>query len=327
VIKFAKYHGCGNDFLIVTDGDIAMYLGAEKADVVRDGGSEAISQLTRELCARNTGIGGDGLIIVKQNPLEMIIYNSDGSRAPMCGNGIRCFAAYCADEEIAPRNLTEYPVETLAGPVDVKILSHEPFLVEIGMGLPDFDISRLGISAEAACAPAEQDMTQGEHMFINREIIVDGGRLVVTSVFMGTIHTVVWLDDIEGAGVHPWTRINGGFAVEESLVALGRRLSEHPIFSEKTNVNLAHVLNADEIELITYERGAGLTAACGTGACAVVVIGSLAGRVKKNVTVRLPYGKLEIRQDDDGQVFMTGPAERIATGAYLGGDIWTHGKS
>ncbi len=275
--KFTKYHGCGNDFIIVNDKDI------KDEDHVK----AAISW-----CHRTTGIGADGLIIVKGSPkkgipVEMKIYNSDGSLAPMCGNGIRCFAEYCYDEKIVREK--KYPVKTDAGVLNVDVKSKSPFLVEIDMGQPDFDPRMSGI---------DTDLKE----FIDQKVKVDEWEVPVGTFFMGTIHTVIWHEDIPAF----------------DKVAFGEKLSNHPIFKEKTNVNMAEVINRDIIKLITYERGAGLTAACGTGACASVVYGIREGKLNNKVQVLLPHGELVITQREDGTVFMQGPAEKIADGqCYL----------
>ncbi|HWQ79497.1 MAG TPA: diaminopimelate epimerase [Anaerovoracaceae bacterium] len=272
MIRFSKYHGCGNDFVILTE---------------EDAGGRPYPELAEEICHRQLGVGADGLIIVRQEPLEMIYFNSDGSRAPMCGNGIRCFAKYCFDEGIC--SLDEYPVETLAGTMRVRIVSREPFLVEISMGKPDFDPKRCGIKTD-----------RGD--FLRQKLQLRDGDVEVSSCFMGTIHTVVWLDDPE--------------AESAGLEGLGREICGHPVFTDQTNVNFVRVLDRKTLKLTTYERGAGMTLACGTGACASVVIGALEGRCDGDAVVLLPFGKLHIVQKPDDEVMMTGPAVRTARGYF-----------
>ncbi|MDR1953868.1 MAG: diaminopimelate epimerase [Clostridiales Family XIII bacterium] len=290
-ILFSKYHGCGNDFILVRGRDV-------------DAGDICV-RLARAVCDRHVGVGADGLIVVREDPLEMEIYNSDGSRAPMCGNGIRCFAQYCRDEGIVPQERTEYSVRTLAGDMRVRVLCEAPFSVEINMGRPDFNPAKLGIVGQGA----RED-------FLRQAVTVDGRTVEVSSVFVGTVHTVVWL----GAGGSPGAEdlLAEDAAIRESCEALrfGEKLSELPLFSGKTNVNMAKIIDEDTVELVTWERGAGLTAACGTGASAVAVIGALEGRLNRSVEVLLPYGALNIRIADSGEVFMAGPSVRIATGTY-----------
>lgn len=270
-MEFAKYHGCGNNFIIMAESQ------AEGMDY---------SLLAQKVCSQTIGIGADGLILVRTEPvLEMVFYNQDGSRAPMCGNGIRCFAAFCHDQGICRES--SYPVRTLAGTMVVEVLQTEPFQVKIKMGKPDFTPEHFGVYCE-------------ENEFLNRELETTEGAFTVNSLFMGTVHTVVWVDE---------------FPSEEA----GRQLSNHPVFTEKTNVNFVKVKDRRTLEIQTYERGVGITAACGTGCCASLVTGALQGKCEKAVSVLLPYGQLEIEQLEDGEVTMAGPAVRVADGIYLGG--------
>lgn len=293
MIQFSKYHGCGNDFIIVA---------YEKTRGI------AYSELAKAICHRHLGMGADGLIIVKTHPLEMIFYNSDGSRAPMCGNGIRCFAKYCYDEGICRE--TAYKAETLAGPMYIRRISEEPFMVEINMGKPEFGLEKLGIIGPIGAvgatgptgAPDAGDSAVKQQNFLKKQLLLQQGSIEVSSCFMGTIHTVVWLEDLAA-----W-----------DIEALGKEISNHPIFTEKTNVNMVQVLEGNRLLLRTYERGAGMTYACGTGACASVVIGNLEGQCGKEVEVVLPYGRLFIEQTARSEVFMTGPAEKIGQGSFVG---------
>ncbi len=273
MIRFSKYHGCGNDFVILAAEDVSPY-------------EDSYRSLARRICHRQLGVGADGLIIVKQKPLEMIIYNSDGSRAPMCGNGIRCFAKYCFDEGI--RTVEEYSVETLAGTMGIRIAGVKPFLVEVSMGKPDFDPKRCGIETESGS-------------FLKQKLRLAEGEVEVSSCFMGTVHTVVWLEQ---------------FKDDPAIEKLGEEISNHPLFAEKTNVNFVRVVDYGTLRLRTYERGAGMTLACGTGACASAVIGALEGKCGRSVQVMLPYGQLGVVQRPDGEVMMTGPAVRTVQGRF-----------
>lgn len=269
MIAFAKYHGCGNNFILVREADVR---GLD------------YSNLAVSMCSVATGIGADGLIVVREEPeLEMVFYNMDGSRAPMCGNGIRCFAAYCRDQRI--RRQTEYPVKTLAGQMMVQVLQKKPFMAEISMGKPSFRSRDFGV-------------LDGSETFLNQRLETTEGPFTVSSCFMGTVHTVVWVDE---------------FPSETAA----RQLSNHPVFSEKTNVNFVKRIDSATLEIKTYERGVGFTYACGTGACASQVFGIREGKTDDEVTVRLPYGKLIITQLADGEIKMAGPAVRVAEGTYI----------
>ena len=271
--KFSKYHGCGNDFIIVNGKDM------EDSD---------FSKVAVSWCHRTTGIGADGLLIVnedRQNDIthEMVIYNSDGSLAPMCGNGIRCFARYCFDENIITEK--KYSVRTGAGIINVNINSIIPFNVEINMGAPVFD---------SAVSSIDTDLPE----FFGQMIEVDGVTIPVGTFFMDAIHTIIWDEDLN---------------VPDKL-AYAEKISNHKIYKDKTNVNLVKIIDRNTISLITYERGAGLTAACGTGSCAAVVYGIREGRLDRKVKVMLKYGELLITQEESGTVLMEGPAEKTAEG-------------
>lgn len=269
-VKFSKYHGCGNSFVIVTE---------------EEAGGRDHSELAKAMCSEPTGIGADGLIIVRRRPeLEMIFYNRDGSRAPMCGNGIRCFARYCRDERIC-REKT-FSVKTLAGTMIVDVISEEPYLVEIDMGKPDFD--------PAACS------INSDKPFFDVQLELEQGSCKVSTFFMGTVHTVLFVDDFESIDAEK----------------LGREICHHEAYPENTNVNMAKVLDDHTIELKTYERGVGMTCACGTGACASVVWAIHEGRCGNEADVLLPYGTLHIKQKENGEVMMTGPASFSADGEY-----------
>lgn len=266
---FAKYHGCGNNFIIIREKDVA---------------DQDYSSLAQAVCNAATGIGADGLIIVRETPaLEMVFYNMDGSRAPMCGNGIRCFAAYCYDHGIRTEKV--YSVQTLAGEMVVDVIGTNPFTAEISMGKPSFRSTDFGV-------------LDGSETFLNQKLETTEGTFTVSSCFMGTVHTVVWVDE---------------FPSETAA----SQLSNHPVFSEKTNVNFVKRINAATLEIKTYERGVGFTYACGTGACASQVFGIREGKTDPRVTVRLPYGQLMITQQEDGEIKMAGPAVRVAEGTYI----------
>lgn len=277
MIRFSKYHGCGNNFVIVRESELAGTVN-----------EESYPDFAVKACDVNTGIGADGLIIVREEPeLEMVFYNMDGSRAPMCGNGIRCFAYFCMNEGI--RTEKSYAVKTLAGDMIVEVTSTEPFMVRINMGSPIFEPAAIAVN------------TEGED-FLNQELeISDGSRWTVSSLFMGTIHTVVFVDDYDS------------FDIE----FVGKELCEHPAYTEKTNVNFVRVIDENTVEMKTYERGVGMTLACGTGACAATVIANLQGLCKTPTEVILALGSLIIELSDDGNVYMQGPSVKIAEGNIM----------
>lgn len=258
-MKFTKYHGCGNNFVILNYEDVK---------------SMPLDKLALQICDQSIGIGSDGLIVVKQNPLEMLFYNQDGSRAPMCGNGIRCFAAYCQEQGIVDTNCFE--VMTLNGPLLVNRINDE-YLVN--MGRPQFDMKLLKLNEAVDI----------------ENIYIDG--LKVASVYMTTIHSVVFVDKLDYHYVEK----------------MGEKICNYPLFKEKTNVNFVEIIDSDNIRVLTYERGVGITKACGSGCCASFVYANKFGYCHNEIFVHLELGTLKIGYNGD-DVMMQGPACKIASG-------------
>jgi diaminopimelate epimerase len=268
-LPITKYHGCGNDFLMVHAADVA---------------GRELEPLIVAACDRNTGIGADGFIVVVPEPLEMKFYNADGSVAPMCGNGIRCFAKFCLDEGLVDGD--SFAVQTGAGEKTVTVVSRDPFLAQIGMGGPDYDPAAIHVDAS-------QSTWGYELSALDRTV-------TLYSFFMSTVHTVWFVED----------------AMDDRLLPVAEDIHQNPIFGEKTNVNLVQVVNDHTIRMRTWERGVGPTLACGTGACASVLTAHKKGYCGPEVDVLLPKGQLHISIDPDEQVRMTGPACRILKGVY-----------
>lgn len=252
----SKYNGCGNDFMILDYEEGKDY-----------------SQLAIQL-SQPTSHDTDGLIVVKQNPLEMLLYNKDGSQAPMCGNGIRCFAKYVFDKQLTHQS--HYSVQTLAGEMKVAVIETEAFQCQVNLGQPDY-------RNDAFHAFDNQS-------YINRTVEIDGQAVTFTTLFMGTVHTVVFVEDAIAMLASDW----------------GEKLCNHPLFQLKTNVNFVQVLNRRELIVRTFERGVGWTLACGTGCCASFVVARDSGLVDDTVQVHLEKGTLTIEGTDD--IFMSGPA-------------------
>lgn len=266
-IPVSKYQGCGNDFIIT------------RYDCVKD---LDIKNFIVSACDRHTGIGADGAIFVKEDPLEMIYYNQDGSRAPMCGNGIRCFAAFCYDENLHRENPLH--VSTLAQEKVIVRKSEDPFRVKVDMGFADYDPKKIGC----------------DHSPWNETISIDGDNVTIFSFFMSTVHTVVFTN-------HAQTEHNK---------ELGRKICHHPMFAEQTNVNFVEILDKGNMKVMTYERGCGVTLACGTGVCASVLTAYKTGRTNNAVDVHLEKGCIHIDIDEEERVFMTGDAKRIMKGEF-----------
>lgn len=268
-MNITKYHGLGNDFIITTEDQIDL----EKA-----------SDCARILCDRHTGIGADGLIIVSQQPLTMVYYNSDGSRAEMCGNGIRCFAKYCHDHQITSDR--SFDVSTLAGMMKIEIKSVSPFLVEVDMGTPNYQ-------------PTSIPVLTDRESFINRQLIINGELLNVSSLLLGVPHTVLEVENL----------------AQTDLVKVGEQIATHSLFPKGTNVNFYQVHSNQHISMQTFERGAGLTLACGTGACAVAAYLQDHKGFERTMTVSLPLGDLIITRDGN-RVRMTGEAVKVFEGNF-----------
>ncbi len=263
---FAKYHGLGNDFIIVEHEEVNTL---------------DLKKLAKTLCNRHTGIGADGLIVLKQRPLEMLFYNSDGSTARMCGNGIRCLTHYLYTSGF---DGSEFTVKTGAGDIRVEITKDEPFLAKVNMGQPDFTPAKV---------PVITDLPE----FINQTVTAGGQNFTVSSLFMGTNHTVVFVDDIAKIDVEK----------------IGVEIANNPIYPDQTNVNFVQVINNETLVVRTYERGVGLTLACGTGCCAAAVMANKQALTADTVKVELALGALDINITPDG-VFMQGPAVRVYDG-------------
>ncbi|CCO07196.1 diaminopimelate epimerase [Desulforamulus hydrothermalis] len=274
---FTKVHGLGNDFILINAG-------------TGEGLPDDCSTLAREMCDRRFGIGADGLVLLLDSEVadvRMKIINSDGSEAEMCGNAIRCVAKYLYEHGIVRKD--EIKVETLAGIMVPQIIHNngEVSAVRVDMGVPRLaraDIPMLG--------PVGQ--------VINEPLEVAGQTFNVTAVSMGNPHCVIFVPDVAAV----------------PLSEIGPLLETHPSFPRKTNVEFVQTVSPGEVRMVVWERGAGPTLACGTGACAVAVAGVLNGYTEKKVTVHLPGGSLFIEWADNGRVFMTGPAEEVFNGEY-----------
>lgn len=273
MLNFSKYHGLGNDFIIFSEKDVK---GLD------------YSLLAKNVCNRNFGIGADGMMVVSKTEIadiKMEFYNADGSIAPMCGNGIRCFAHYVVDNKIIDKK--EFSVDTLAGVLKAVTQNGDEFLVEIDMGLPNFSPEKIPVNIEKS-------------EYIGEKIKALDKEFDISGVFMGTTHTVIITDEINN----------------DDVIKYGKDIENNLIFPVKTNVNFCKIKDENEIDVTTWERGAGLTLACGTGCCASVVIANRFGKISKDVKVNVPGGSMYIRLTDKA-VFMKGPSQKIAEGQYF----------
>ena len=284
-IKVTKMQGCGNDFVIADYDDYQLGV-AEKR-------WENMSEAAKILCNRNFGIGADGFVIPNTNTDEADIgwffYNSDGTTAQMCGNGIRCFAKYVYDKGLV--NKKEFSVKTLAGIIKPKLL--DDGRVRVNMSMPILESEKIPF------LPLNN---------LNYKISVKDKIFEGNAVSMGNPHFVIFAD------------------TDENLLDLakeyGAEIEKSAEFPEKTNVEFAKVISEDKIELRVWERGCGITLACGTGACATTVAGILNGLVEHSVDVKLLGGTVHIdwpgnKYDTKHDVYMTGAASYVYTAELL----------
>ena len=275
-MKFAKMHGLGNDFVLVNGFKEQM-----PAD---------INAFSKEVCNRYFGIGGDGLIILAPSTestaaASFLIYNSDGSQAEMCGNGLRCAALFARREGIV--NSDEFIFETLGGLVSPKILDSEQNIVRVDMGMPKL-------------MPAEIPANFTGSRVVGAPLLVYARMYYVTLVSMGNPHCVVFVDDVE----------------DFPLSKIGPQIETHNLFPTGMNFEIVQLLDDTHIKMRVWERGCGETFACGSGACAATVAAILNGYTKNNVEVILRHGSLDVEWTENSHLFMTGPAALVFEGKY-----------
>ncbi|MDI3476974.1 MAG: diaminopimelate epimerase [Thermoanaerobacterium sp.] len=244
--------------------------------------------LARKLCDRHFGIGADGLLIVEPSgiaDIKMRIINSDGSEAEMCGNGARCFAKYVYENGIVKKD--KMSVETLSGIIMPELIFKDDVVekVKVHMGSPIFRPDMIPVKTD-------------KKSFIEEAIKIDGRSYIVTSLLVGVPHTIIFVNSID----------------ENMILNVGPLIEKLQIFPRGTNVDFVKVENDSNITVRTWERGAGLTLACGTGACASAVASALTGRTKRNVYVHFKKGDLYIEWLLDNNIYLTGIAEEVFTG-------------
>ncbi len=295
-MKFTKMHGLGNDYVYVNCFE-------ERLDSVD------VAVLACEVSDRHQGVGSDGLILIRPSgkgvkaDVRMEMYNADGSRGEMCGNGIRCVAKYAIDHGLVPVSFVDSgPTRRISVQTDRGILTLEASLLD---GLVDQVRVDMG---EPILRPVDIPVSLAGERCIRAELLVGEERCEMTCVSMGNPHAVIFVESVDGVD-----------AVD--LERLGPMVENHALFPQRTNVHVVSVKSRQEVSMRTWERGSGLTMACGTGACAVLVAGVLEGRLDYEATVHLPGGDLRIEwkgavDNSGGSVFMTGPATEVFTGTW-----------
>lgn len=275
--SFSKWHGLGNDFVIVNGFK-------EKID--------NYPQMAIQVCDRHTGVGADGLVVVlpsKVADFEMRIFNSDGSEAEMCGNVTRCIARYVYENSLTDK--TKVTLETKAGIIRPELVFSDGRLqtIKVDMGEPRLIRSTI---------PMLGDESQ---QVVNEVLTVHGVEYGITCVSMGNPHCIIFVDDLGST----------------DLALIGPMIETHPIFPKKTNVEFVQVIDKQKVRMRVWERGAGITMACGTGACATLVAGVLNGKIDRQAVVELDGGELLIEWGLDNHIYMSGPAVEVFRGEYL----------
>ena len=273
-MKFTKMQGCGNDYVYVNGI-------TEKV--------ENKKEVVPKLSDRHFGIGGDGVIFINASDkadFEMEMYNADGSRSQMCGNGIRCVGKFVYDKGLTDKK--DIAVESFGA---VKYLN---------LTVEDGKVSKVKVDMDepeltAAKVPVKCDKEQA----IMESVEVNGRTYKMTCVSMGNPHAIIFVDEI----------------TDDMVWVDGKALEVHPCFPERANIEFVQVIDRNHIKMRVWERGSGETFACGTGSCACVVAGVLNGLTDRNVTVSLLGGDLEIEwKEENNRVYMTGPAVTVFEG-------------
>lgn len=289
-LHFTKMHGLGNDYVYISLFD----------QQVNDAPA-----LARRMSDRHRGVGSDGLILIAppdaptpDRPaadahVRMIMFNADGSRAQMCGNGIRCVAKFAFERGLAPCNpmrvATDAGVLTLDLTLDARGRVEQ---VRVDMGAPILEPRRIPVAL-----PGDRAV-RVPLSFANGTQVVS---LEMTCVSMGNPHAVIFCHDVAAVPLHE----------------LGPQIERHPLFPERINAHFVEVLSPSAVRMVTWERGAGPTQACGTGASAVCVAGVLCGLTQRRITATLPGGDLFLEWDEGAShVFMTGPATEVFSGEW-----------
>ncbi len=289
-MQFTKMHGLGNDYVYVD-------CFSEHIDNPAD--------LAVRISNRHFGVGSDGLILIEPSEIadaRMRMFNADGSESPMCGNGIRCVAKYVYDHNLARTDTefslpgqTTFPtslrIETGRGILTVGLDLGQDGLVSrvcVNMGQPILESTQIPVAAETPTV-------------VNLPLHIEGQDLSMTCVSMGNPHAVFFCEDLDAI----------------DLPHLGPIIERHELFPQRVNVHFVKAEGPDELTMKTWERGSGVTLACGTGACACAVAGVLIGQCDRIVTAHLPGGNLQLNwRQEDNCVYMTGPAAEVFTGIW-----------
>ncbi len=282
-IKFSKMHGLGNSYIYI--------------DCVRENNffldEKKIFVLAKKLSDKNFGIGADGLILILKSDkadFKMRIINSDGTEAEMCGNGIRCVGKFVYEKKLVDENKKNLEIETLAGikKLELEIKNNLVENVKVDMGKACFDVKKIG-------------MTGNKNKI---DLVVDNKKFVCECVSIGNPHAVIFLDDLDFKNL--------------DVKKYGYEIENNICFRNRINVEFAKIKNKNCIDVKVWERGSGITLACGTGACAVFAVALKNNLIDKNkiIKIKLPGGELNIFGDEKENIFMSGEAKNICDGSF-----------
>ena len=274
--SFTKWQGTGNDFVMI--------------DCLKEPEADYVSAAV-ELCDRQYGIGADGILLVLPSDkadIRMQIINADGSEAEMCGNGIRCFASYVYEKGYV--KFEEFTVETGAGILVPKIMEKHgaEAMVKVDMGEPILEGEKIPVAG------------YGMNRIVAEPITVKDKEFKMTCVSMGNPHCVIFVDDAENFPIHEY----------------GPLVERHEKFPKRVNAEFIQVIDRKHLRMRVWERGAAVTLACGTGACATTTAAILNDFTDRNIEIQLDGGKLNIEWADNNHLYMTGPAVQVFAGTY-----------
>lgn len=275
-MQFAKMHGCGNDYILVNEKDLPGY---------------DYEELSRKMSDRKNGIGSDGLIIAGHSDcadIRMYMFNSDGSRGRMCGNGIRLLAKYAFERKLSIKKVMSIETDSGIKTVWLDFKDGKVSNVKVDMGKPELDSDKI---------PALTD----EKRIIDKKVYIGGREYLITCVSMGNPHTVIFVEDVD----------------KISLCEEGKNIENDSMFPDRTNVMFVQILDSGQLKMRVWERGSGMTLACGSGACAALFAGYVTERCKNEADVIMPGGTVHVKYDDGSDViYLYGDAHEVFTGEY-----------
>jgi len=284
-VNFVKLQGTGNDFILI---DVREPQSNDARSLERDW-----SALARDMCHRHFGVGADGLLLVLPSEtadLRLRMFNPDGSEAEACGNGLRCFAKYAVERGLVSG--AEFMVETLAGTRSVRTQAEKG--IQVVMGMPTLDPAAIPVVVERR---DRRDPTP----VVDYPITVGDSELRISCVSMGNPHAVCFSDQP---------------VADFPLAEVGPKVEHHHMFPNRVNFEVANIISQNEIRARVWERGAGETLSCGSGACAIAVVSRLKGFSHNPVDITLPGGTLTVDWNGAGEVFLSGPAEVVFYGVW-----------